>query len=244
LTFNRSFFESEVFHISGGVFETRQHLINLERRFSELWSEASDKYKTARGQKGIISIGAIAQGDKDFEMKYQKLMNESMRNFFKSKNAVMTLLNGMTYTPANNEGSSRYGNEVNDLKGIYDDALTRAAQVLRFPVQLIRGEVTEIEKSFNYAFSVCLEPIMLAIEQELTGKYYTPRDILAGRYIKADGSKIRHVDVLGFAAGIDKLISCGFASVNEARELAGLKPINEEWADGYFVTKNYEAAEK
>ena len=43
------------------------------------------------------------------------------------------------------------------------------------------------------------------------------------------------------ANNIDKLVSSGVFTVNMILKAAGLPPVDEEWADKHFITKNYAA---
>ncbi|MEG2383660.1 MAG: phage portal protein, partial [Oscillospiraceae bacterium] len=48
-----------------------------------------------------------------------------------------------------------------------------------------------------------------------------------------------HIDLLGAATGIDKLIGSGVVCINDIRGLLGQPLIDEPWAWQHFITKNY-----
>ena len=52
------------------------------------------------------------------------------------------------------------------------------------------------------------------------------------------------IDILDIANAIDKLLSSGFTCINDLRILIGLDPIDEEWANQFFMTKNYAPIEE
>ena len=62
---------------------------------------------------------------------------------------------------------------------------------------------------------------------------------MKGNYLKIDTGNIKHIDVIGKAAAIDKLIASGVYCVNEIRIMLGQPVIDETWAWEHFITKNY-----
>lgn len=68
------------------------------------------------------------------------------------------------------------------------------------------------------------------IGEELTGKKFTPDEVISGQYIGVDTTCIKHIDIFDIAANADKLISSSMLSPDETRDKAGLNPTGEEWA--------------
>ena len=60
-----------------------------------------------------------------------------------------------------------------------------------------------------------------------------------GTYVKIDTRAVKHVDLLSVSTAIDKLIGSGAFCVNDIRELVGEQPIDEEWANSHWITRNY-----
>lgn len=243
-TFDRGFLSSEVFYMKYGNSDIQALLRTIEARYAALFEEASEKYIKSGGQKGVIHVSALTAGDAKFEEKFAEFIKPRIDRFYKAKNAVLPLFQGYTYTPQNDAAGKRYTNEVSDLKAVFDDALCRAAQALKMPPQLIRGEVTGITEAVDYMLTACIDPLLNLISEEFSGKWHTREEVLAGSYIEADGTNIPHINIFKLAGNIDKLISSGFMSVNETREAAGKKPLEEEWADKPLITKNYQFIEE
>lgn len=242
-TFNKAFTASEVFYIKYSFENATPILRAIFDTYTTLYNEATQKYIASGGQKGTLEIPALASGVDDFESKYADLMNNRFKSFFKAKNAVLPLWNGMKYTPSSSTSTQKSSSEISDIKTLFDEAITRASQAYKFPPQLVRGEVSGIKDAIDYGLTTCIDPLLNCISEEFSGKEFTPDEYLNGNYIEADTTNIKHVDIFELAPNIDKLISCGFSSVDEAREKAGLKPTGEEWAQDHFMTKNYQTAE-
>ena len=112
--------------------------------------------------------------------------------------------------------------------------------MFKFPPQLILGEVSGIDDAINLALTACIDPLLNSVSEELSGKEYTAEEYIAGNFIMADTTNIKHIDIFSLAANIEKLISSAYMSVDEVRESSGKMPINEPWAKIHFSTKNQE----
>lgn len=51
--------------------------------------------------------------------------------------------------------------------------------------------------------------------------------------------RVKHIDMFDIATSADKLISSGIYTVNMILRALGEIPIDEDWADQHFITKNY-----
>ena len=237
-TFDRKFKSSEVFYIKYSGRPVRHILEDILSVYSKLFNEASGKYIRSGGNKGVMEIEAAPTGDMDFEEKYSESVNRRMKAYNQAKDATLTLFQGMHYTPNSTSSNAKASNEISDIKNIFDGALTRAAQMYKFPPQLILGQVSGIDDALNLALTACIDPLLDAVSEELSGKEFTTQEYLNGDFIKADTTNIKHVDIFSMAANVEKLISSAFMSVDETREKAGIEPIGEEWAQVHFSTKN------
>ena len=69
----------------------------------------------------------------------------------------------------------------------------------------------------------------------------TRKGFLETIYLKIDTTKIKVVDITKLATALDKLFAIGGLSINDILTILGREPIEEEWANKRFVTKNYQA---
>lgn len=239
MQFNRKYKMSDVLYIRYSNSDATQIINNIFAMYENLISVASDKYIKAGGQKGILEIPAAAEGQKDFEKHYTDLMNNYFKSFFKSNNAVLPLFNGIKYNAITTDSVKKATNEISDISKLVDDALSRAAQAYKIPPALVRGDVAGISDAVDMMLTVCIDPLVDMVSEELTGKKYMRDDVINGNYIKADTTCIKHVDIFSIAANADKLIASGMLSVDETRDKAGLIPTGEAWAQSHYITKNY-----
>lgn len=239
-TFNRTFRSSEVFYMKYSERPVRTVLEDILTVYGKLFNEAAGKYIKSGGSKGVMEIESAPSGDIDFEEKYSESIDKRMKKFNQAKDATLTLFQGMKYTPSNTAANAKSSSEAADIKGLFDGALTRAAQMFKFLPQLILGEVSGIDDAINLALTACIDPLLNSVSEELSGKEYTAEEYIAGNFIMADTTNIKHIDIFSLAANIEKLISSAYMSVDEVRESSGKMPINEPWAKIHFSTKNQE----
>lgn len=243
MTFNRKFKMSDVLYLRYSNNDVMSIINNIFGMYEKLIESASDKYIKAGGQKGILEISALAQGDKDFEKKYTKLMNEHFKSYFNANDAVLPLWEGMKFVPTTSDSAKKTTNEITDISKLVDDAMSRAAQAFKVPPALVRGDVAGIKDAVDMLLTVCIDPLADMIGEELTGKKFTPDEVISGQYIGVDTTCIKHIDIFDIAANADKLISSSMLSPDETRDKAGLNPTGEEWAQKHYMTKNYSNAE-
>ena len=123
-----------------------------------------------------------------------------------------------------------------------DDILTFTATGLGIDTVLIGGKVEATGDAMKRTLTRTVDPICDQITQELNRKRFG-RDLwMQGTYARMTSAAIEHFDLFNMAANIEKLMGSGW-SYNDIQRAIGNNPINEEWANQHFVTKNFGAAE-
>lgn len=239
---NRSYKASGVYYLKYSGVESQTIIDSMFEMYSELISSATEKYNRSAGEKGTLNISTLARGANNFEDDFKKMMNDYFKSYFNSKNAVLPLFEGYSYNPVTTSGK-QYSNDVSDFKTLVEEALARSAQAFRVPPAIIKGDVANIDSAYSVMLTDCIEPIALAVSQELTRKQFSLEQIANGSAIKADTKRIKHNDIIEMATGIDKLVASSVLSPDEARSELGLVPTGEEWAKKHIMTKNYTSAE-
>ena len=75
--------------------------------------------------------------------------------------------------------------------------------------------------------------------QEINRKRIGKNGIQKGTKLQIDTMRVKHIDMFDIATSADKLISSGIYTVNMILRALGEIPIDEDWADQHFITKNY-----
>lgn len=239
----KKFKAKDVIYLTYGNHAINSIIMGITEMYEKLIGTASDKYARSGEEKGILQIDQAERGRKDFEIVYEDIVNNRFKTFFSRGNHVLPLFNGYTYTSNTAEATKKYSNEVTDVKTLFEDAISRVAQAYKVPVGLIRGDVAGIKDAYTMFLTNCIDPLAHMIGEEFTYKIYTEDQIIDGCAIEADTTNIKHIDIFDLATAIDKLIASGFLSIDEVREKAGLRGLNEEWSTVHYMTLNYTTAE-
>ena len=242
-TFEKRFDMNDVLFLrfsNGGVRQILSEMLENHNKFLET---SSTVYAKSGTQKGILEITPMAQGQPNYEEKFQELMNKYFKTYFEAKNAVLPLWGGMKYTPQSNGETKRTVSETTDYISILNDALEKAAIAYNVSPAIVKGNVENISEALSLTLTFAVDPFAKMLSDEITAKRYTKEQVLKGNYAKVCTENIKHFDILEMANSVDKLISSGFYSTNELREKVGEERISESWADQHTRTKNYETIE-
>lgn len=244
MTFERPFKMSEVLYFKLGSDDIRALLSNLIKGYNNLLNMAIGKYKRSGGRKGILDINATAQGDKNFQDKFEDLMNNRFKTYFEAENAVLPLHNGYKYTEQNGEGNKKSTSEMVDIASISKEIFDRVAQAFKISPALLRGDIADVEKITDNLLTFCIDPLVDILKEEIIRKRYGKAAFLAGSYLSIDTTRIKHIDIFSIAEKFDKLIASGGYSIDELRIKAGDTPLNTWWSKKHWITKNYSDIER
>ena len=212
-------------------------LKGLYGSYARLIQYGAKSFLQSHGSKGILNISSIASNAKNFDETLKKLLNEYFKTFFESENAVLPIFDGYTFTETNR--SKNYNETTTrDIKAMYDDVFDFTARAIGIPPSILKGDVQDNSKAMDELLTVALDPLAGTLESEINRKKYG-KAVLKGSRCMVDTSHIKHVDVFGNAANIDKLVQSGTHTINMILRAMGQPQVNEEWADQHFITKNY-----
>ena len=240
---DKKFKASDVIYLRYGNDAINHIIEGITEMYEKLIGTASDKYARSGEEKGVLTIDQAERGRKDFNEIYEDIVNNRFKTFFSRGNHVLPLFNGYSYVSNTAEATKKYSNEVTDVKTLFEDAISRVAQAYKVPVGLIRGDVAGIKDAYTMFLTNCIDPLAHMIGEEFTYKLYSEDEIIDGYAIEADTTNIKHIDIFDLATSIDKLIASGFLSIDEVREKAGLRGLNELWSTVHYMTLNYTTAE-
>lgn len=236
-TFQRTFHSTDVMYVRPNWKNVNTVLKGLYGSYARLIQYGAKSFLQSHGSKGILNISSIASNAKNFDETLKKLLNEYFKTFFESENAVLPIFDGYTFTETNR--SKNYNETTTrDIKAMYDDVFDFTARAIGIPPSILKGDVQDNSKAMDELLTVALDPLAGTLESEINRKKYG-KAVLKGSRCMVDTSHIKHVDVFGNAANIDKLVQSGTHTINMILRAMGQPQVNEEWADQHFITKNY-----
>lgn len=243
MKFDRTFKMSEVLYFKLGSDDIRNLLSGLLKGYSDLLNMGISKYKRSGGRKGILDINATATGDKNFQTKFDDLMNNRFKSYFEAENAVLPLHNGYKYEEQGGEGSKKSTSEIVDIAAITKESFDRVAQAFKIPPSLLRGDIADVGNLTDNFLTFCIDPIVEMLDEEIIRKRYGKAALLADTYLRIDTTAIKHIDLFGISTSFDKLIASGGYSIDELRIKAGDVPLNTDFSEKHWMTKNYQDVE-
>lgn len=243
-SFNKKFKMSEVLYFRLNNQDIAKLFRNLYSGYDKIIAEAISRYKQSGGEKIVLKISSIAEGEDDYEEKLEKLMTERFKKFLENRNAVLPLTEGYDVDRGPSESNKKASNEVTDINSLVDAALSRAAQAVRLPPALMKGDTAaDMDIVLDNTLTLCADPLADLIGEEITRSRYGKEEWLKGNYIKVDTSCIKHIDIFSVAEKVDKYIADGVYNVDEIRVKLGDYPLNTKESQQYRITKNYESVQ-
>lgn len=239
-TFDKKFYMKEVLYFRYNNEDIKSYFDNLMGGYSELLELAHGKYKRAGGRKGIVKRDTTAKGNEEEKKKITNLFENQFKNYFEAENAIVDLPKNIEYTEITGEGSKKSSNELGDITKLLDDAFIRAAQALKIPPTLLKGDIADIEKITDNFLTFCIDPLVDLIQTEINRKRYGKNNFLKGTYLYINTTTIKHLDIFAIAEKIDKLISTGMYSIDELRKKLKDTLLNTDWSKKHWITKNYQ----
>lgn len=216
--------------------EVRAVVNDMYRELGELLGMSMESYKNANGERFIYTRNSNPGGMRSDEENARKEVNDRLKEFVRHPNGVLPLYSGQTFTRlgGNGEGSSA------DVIALRKDIFEVIANAIKIPQSMMYGNMTNTNDVLNQFITFGVDPIADMISREMTRGFYDFRTWRGGDFrIQVDTSKIAHLDMFQVADKADKLIGSGAFSIDEVRAPLGADPLNTEFSQAHWVTKNY-----
>lgn len=241
-TFKRNFKMDEVLFFSLNSKDVKSLVDSFSNDYSLLLEYAKKAYKKSRGQKGVLSISARAQGAPDFEERLQQMMNDRFKPYFDADSAVLPLTDGYSWEE---QSSKTYSTgTTRDIKAQVDDIFIFTARALGVPPVLLLGENIDTTKATDQLLTFCIKPLAKMISKEINRKRYSKEEFLKGARVQIETKAVKHIELLDVATSVNSLISSGTVCIDEIRRILEEEPLGTDFGKTHFVTKNYATADE
>lgn len=239
LSLNKTFYAEGVLLFRLDNIHLKKLIDSLNSQYGKLLNHSIKKYLKSNRTKYKLKLSSVKAGDQNFNEVFENVIRNQLKNFIESDEAVYPEFEGQTLediSPKNNIDSK-------DLREIRKEIMEIVAQTFKIPINLMSGNITNIQDVVKMFLTFCIDPIADMIGEELTRKIYGFEGWKSGKFIKVDTSTINHVDVLDVAEKVDKLISSGVNCIDEVRAVIDYPALNTEFSKTHFITKNYDTVE-
>lgn len=240
-TYQRNFTMNEVLYLNYNNEHLSSFIDELYSDYGKLFGQMLDNSMRFNQFRGVFKFkdgGAL--DDETFERQKQQI--ERLSEIFENNSvALAPLTEGIEIQDLSSQGAQR-DESINNLVKLKRDLIDDVAKILGIPVNLIHGDVADLEKTMEAYINFCINPLMKMISDELNAKFFDIEEYLGGQHIKIYG--INRIDPLRNATAGDKLVSSGVYSRNEVREKFGDERVDDPEMDRYLVTRNYQYADE
>ena len=237
-TFHKTFREDDVLHLRLNHLDLRPVLDGLYQSYYKLVSAAMKAYQWSNGQHWKVHVSQLAQGDKEFQANFLRMIQEQVKPFLESNGAILPEFDGYTYT---NESGRVSAGDTRDIKALMEDIFDFTARSFLIPAVLVNGKVEATSDANQRFLTYVIDPICDQLQEEINRKFYGYDRWRAGEYVWVDSSSIIHFDLFANAANVEKLVGSGVFCINDIRRAAGQAIINEPWVWRFWLTKNIAA---
>ena len=238
LPLTRSYLESEVFYLKLSDENIKSLIDGLYVDYSKLLASAMSAYKRSNGRKGILKLKSLfSQTPKNQEI-MTDLMNNKFKKYFESDNAVLPIQEGLDYEESKVQSNIK---DSRDVRAVINDIIDFVAAAFHVPSGIIKGDIAGVAQQTDNFLMFCINPIAKLITSEINRKMYGKENYLQRTYVKVDTQIIRNVDIEKISKSADLLFRIGVNSINDNLVLIGKEPLDEDWANEHYVTKNYQS---
>ncbi|HDR6838175.1 TPA: phage portal protein [Bacillus thuringiensis] len=246
LSLRREYKESEVLYFKLNDENIMQVIDGMYESLGKLLISSINYYKRKNSKRFLLKGNFFRAQDDETQKQVDELFDNQLKNWLDPNKETSTfqLQDGYSLEDFSDgqKGTSSNGTS-RDIAALINDIFNYVAIAFHVPVGILKGDVSDIEKQMDSFLAFCINPIAKLIQDEFNRKMYKKKDFLKRSYLKIDTTKIKVVDITKLATALDKLFAIGGLSINDILTILGREPIEEEWANKRFVTKNYQEAD-
>lgn len=251
--------EENVLHFELNDGQIVQKVNQVYEEYGKLLYSAMKNYRRGNAKKYVLNIEALFEQfqhnfigeDEDGNpiTKEDEILDDLYQNRFKAilndEDSITPLEQGLTIEKLDqSKGNTKSGTvTTRDITDVFDDIINQTADAFHIPRGLLKGDVADVEAMRNNFVKFAVEPFVDVIETEINRKMYGQKDVSKGTYLRIDTSMLSIGGFEQFANAAEAYYRIGALNTNEVRRKIKEPKINEEWADAYQITKNYQRAD-
>lgn len=237
MQYDKTFYEDEVLHLTLHEKNLRPVIQAITDSYMRLVQAAMKAYGWENGQHWKVHVNQMARGDTEWLNTFQAMLAKQIKPFMESNSALLPEFDGYDFVNLG-EKSGGAKRDTRDIKAMIEDILLFTARGIGVDAVLIGGSVEATGDAWKRTVTRTVDPFCDQFSQEATRKRCGRELWKQGTYIRMSSAAIEHFDLFNMAASIEKLMGSGW-SFNDIRRAIGEEPINEDWANQHFITKNF-----
>ncbi|MGQ7382994.1 phage portal protein [Streptococcus suis] len=260
LQLNAVYQEEDVLHFTMNDSKVKGYLDDLYSEYGKLIGGAIRNYNRGNALKLGLNIGTlfdqqygknVVEVDEDgnetteADLIIDEMYEKRFAAVLSDEDSITPLEEGLgisslVQTSANTKSGAVTTRDISD---VIMDVVHYAADAFSIPRGIMKGDVADAEAIRDNFVNFGVRPWADAIETEINRKLYGQKHLAVGSKFKIQTNTILVYSPEKFAASGEALFRIGALSTNELRDKLGEEPIDEPWANQYFVSLNYARAD-
>lgn len=226
---------SDVFYFRLDEGKLKSLLSGILDDYTEVLNYAFDIYKSSNSEKYKLILDEIRAGDVQFQQDFEKVIKKQLEAFINNPKSVYPQFKGQKLEKiTSGDGKT----DSTDIRNIRKEIFETTAEAFKMPVSMLYGNMTNVKDIVSSYITFRIDPLAKMISEELTRKTGTEIDYEKGTYFKVDTTRIMHIDIFEIADKMDKLLSDGVYDIDEIRIKVGDSPLNTDFSQQHWMTKN------
>lgn len=236
VTLRKKFNQSNSYLFKLDNIEVNKLITGMFESYDKILQAAASAIKRSGAKKYKLHIDGVKAGDAEFQKEYKNVIQKQLREYLKNDDVVYPEFDGYTLTA--DETIKATSGSSNDFIALRNDVFKTVAGAFHIPDAMMTGNINNLKDVINSFLTFGVDPFADNITEALN-KCGGVDNYLAGNYYKVDTGKVKHRDIFELATAIAAVISSATLSINEVREELGWPKVEEEWADQYYITRNF-----
>lgn len=238
-TFEKVFTQDNSYIIRLDDMNVRRLIDGMYDQYGTIMSSAASALKQSNGQKYKLHIEGVKAGDEEFNKEFENYIKKQLKTYLESDTAVYPEFDGYKLEP----DTSKTAASSADFVYLKKELMSTVASAFHIPESMMTGNITSMKEIVGSFLTFGVDPYADAITEALN-KGVGVDNYIKGNYYKVDTSKIQHQNIFDLAVSCMNLISSGIMCIDEVREELDKAPLNTEWSQKHFITKNFEEIER
>ncbi|GGC84316.1 phage portal protein [Enterococcus wangshanyuanii] len=255
----RSLKEEDVLHFKLNNGKVKEIIDSVYEDYGKLINGTIRNYNRGNAIKLKLMIGTafeqfktkmVENPDGTISTEYDEILDEIFTERFKAifsdKDSLTPMEEGLSLdkieaAPGNTKSGAV---TTRDITSTFEDILNMTADAMGIPRGIIKGDVADNEGLNNKYIDDAIRPIAGILQFEINRKLYRKELVLKGTKMKIQTNVIYTHDPVAFANAAEAYLRIGVYSPNDILLKLGEEPIDQDWANEYYVTKNYQNAKE
>ena len=205
----------------------------LYEEYDKLLQTAARAFRDTNGRKFKFKVNGTKQGDEEFNEEFKTVISKEIKAYMENEYATYVEYDGEVLE----EQTEKQRVNSDDVIKLRKDVFEIVGQAIKIPQSLMTGNVTSVKDVMDVFLTFAVDPWADTIA-EVLNKRATVWEYMKGNYYKVDTGKIKHRDIFDLAPNVEKLVGSSVLNPDEVREELDRQPLETEWSQTYYMTKN------